>query len=52
MNIDLTEDEINILLKSGSNCLATCREGGPTHQCPDCQRLQNVMSKLQAGVSR
>jgi hypothetical protein len=50
MNIDLTGDEINILLKSGNNCLDTCHEGGPGHRCPDCQRLQQVMTKLQAGL--
>ena len=50
MKIDLTGEEINILLKSGSNCLNTCHEGGPGQHCPDCQKLQYVMSKLQAGV--
>lgn len=51
MNIDLTVEEINILLKSGSHCLSTCQEGGPDHKCPDCQKLQQVMNKLKAGVN-
>lgn len=51
MNINLTGEEISILLKSGSNCLNTCQEGGTGHQCSDCQKLQQVMSKLQAGVN-
>lgn len=51
VNIDLTEEDLNILLKSGSNCLNTCEEGGPGRECPDCQRLQHVMAKLKAGVS-
>lgn len=51
MNIDLTGDDINILVKSGNNCLNTCQEGGASHRCPDCQRLQQVLSKLQAGMS-
>jgi hypothetical protein len=50
MNIDLSAEEINVLLKSAQNCLNTCQEGGTDHQCPDCEKLQGVMSKLQAGV--
>ncbi|AHF08507.1 hypothetical protein [Desulfitobacterium metallireducens] len=51
MNIELTKDEVEILLKSGRHCLGTCEEGGPGQECPDCQRLQQVMDKLKAGVS-
>lgn len=51
MIIDLTEEEIDILLKSGSHCLNTCQEGGPDQHCPDCQKLEQVMNKLKAGVN-
>lgn len=50
MNIDLTEEEIGVLLKSGSHCLSTCHEGGPDQHCPDCQRLERAMVKLKAGA--
>lgn len=51
MNIDLTKEEVEILLKSGSHCLSTCQEGGSGQECPDCQKLKRVMDKLKAGVS-
>ena len=50
MNIDLTAEEINVLLESAQNCLNTCKEGGTDHHCPDCEKLQSIMAKLQAGV--
>lgn len=50
MNIDLTAEEIGTLLKSAQNCLNTCHDGGVSRSCPDCEKLQNIMAKLQAGV--
>lgn len=52
MNIDLAKEEISILLKACNHCLSTCQEGGSDHQCPDCQKLQQVMNKLEAGVNQ
>jgi hypothetical protein len=51
MNIDLTAEEINILLTSAKHCLNTCKEGEAGQQCPDCEKLQSIMAKLQAGVN-
>lgn len=52
IKVELTADEINILFQSIKNCLNTCHEGGPSSSCPDCQKLESVMLKLQAEVGK
>jgi len=52
VNVSLTADEVNVILQSIKNCLNSCKEGGPTTGCPDCQKLEAVMVKLQAEVGK
>ncbi len=50
--VDFSNEEINILLKSARNCLSNCHEGGLNAGCPDCQRLERVMLKMQGAVGQ
>ena len=47
-NINLTPEEIQVIMNSIENCLKTCKEGGSSKGCPDCSKLQEVKEKLQA----
>ncbi|MCO5386074.1 hypothetical protein [Desulfosporosinus sp.] len=47
-NINLTPEEIQVIINSIDNCLKTCKEGGAGTGCPDCTKLQGVKEKLQA----
>lgn len=47
-NINLTPEEVKVILSSIENCLKTCKEGGTGNACPDCTKLQGVKDKLQA----
>ena len=47
-NINLTPEEIQVILSSIENCLKTCKEGGTGNDCPDCAKLLGVKAKLQA----
>ena len=47
-NINLTPEEIQVILSSIENCLKTCKEGGTGNACPDCAKLLGVKEKLQA----
>ena len=47
-NINLTSEEIQVILNSIDNCLKTCKEGGDSKGCPDCTKLQGAKDKLQA----
>ena len=47
-NINLTPEEIQVIINSIDNCLKTCKEGGVGTGCPDCTKLQGVKDKLQA----
>jgi hypothetical protein len=47
-NINLTPEEIQVILNSIDNCLKTCKEGGIGKGCPDCSKLQGVKDKIQA----
>jgi hypothetical protein len=47
-NINLTPEEVQVILNSMDNCLKTCKEGGVGKGCPDCTKLQGVKDKLQA----
>ena len=46
--INLTPEEIKVILSSIDNCLKTCKEGGTGTGCPDCTKLQAVKEKLMA----
>ena len=46
--INLTPEEVQVILLSIENCLKTCKEGGPNTGCPDCTKLQAVKDKLMA----
>lgn len=47
-SINLTAEEVKVILQSIDNCLKTCKEGGVGTGCPDCTKLQGVKDKLQA----
>jgi len=47
-NINLTPEEVQVILNSMDNCLKTCKEGGVGKGCPDCTKLQGLKDKLQA----
>lgn len=49
-SIDLKAEEVTIILKSLKHCLDTCKEGGTEAKCPECEKVQGVMAKLQASV--
>ncbi|GAB6151981.1 hypothetical protein JCM17380_07310 [Desulfosporosinus burensis] len=46
--IDLTPEEVQVILSSIDNCLKTCKEGGAGTGCSDCTKLQGVKEKLLA----
>ncbi|GAB6152272.1 hypothetical protein JCM17380_10220 [Desulfosporosinus burensis] len=47
-NINLTPEEVQVILSSINNCLKTCKEGGTGSGCSDCTKLQGVKDKLMA----
>ena len=47
-NINLTPEEIQVILNSIDNCLKTCKEGGASTGCSDCTKLEVVKDKLKA----
>ncbi len=48
MNVELTRTEVNILLQSLANCIATCQTHAarPRAKCPDCDSAKAVRAKL------
>lgn len=44
--IDFSAEELDVIRKSLTNCRNTCHDGGPGTGCPDCQRIDAVMTKL------
>ena len=51
INLELSTEEIQVILKSIKHCLNSCHEGGTESGCPDCQKLKEIMLKIQAEVS-
>ena len=51
IKVELTAEELNLVLQSIKHCLKACKEGGPESGCPDCQKLQGVLTKLQVEVN-
>ena len=49
MTVELSRDELKILLQSLSNCLATCKTHAekPSANCPDCDAARAVKAKLE-----
>ncbi len=49
MTIELSRDEVKILLQSLSNCIDTCKTHAekPSAKCPDCDAARAVKAKLQ-----
>jgi hypothetical protein len=52
MTVELSRDEVKILLQSLANCLATCKTHAakPSAKCPDCDAAKAVKAKLQKQV--
>lgn len=44
--LNLTHQEVEMIKKSIDNCLKTCHQGGASGGCPDCQSLQQLLTKL------
>jgi len=49
MTVELSRDELKILLLSLANCLATCKTHAakPSAKCPDCDAAKAVKAKLE-----
>lgn len=47
-SINLTPEEVQVILNSFDNCLKTCKEGSVGKGCPDCTKLQEIKEKLLA----
>lgn len=50
MNIDLSAEEINVLLLSAQHCLNMNKDDGIDQRWPDNDKLHGIMAKLQSGV--
>ena len=46
MVLTITDKEANLLRKSISHCLKTCKEGGAKDGCTDCAALEELLKKL------
>lgn len=46
--LSLSEKEIELLKKSISHCLSTCKEGGSKDGCTDCAALEGILTKFPA----
>jgi hypothetical protein len=46
LSLSLTEKEAELLRKSITHCLATCKEGGAKDGCTDCASLEELLKKL------
>ena len=48
MTVELTKGEVEILLQSLANCIATCKTHAakPSAKCPDCDSAKAVRAKL------
>lgn len=55
MTLELSRGEVQILLQSLSNCIATCKTHAAraSAKCPDCDSARAVQAKLRkAGTAR
>lgn len=50
MNIELSAEEVNVLLLSAQHCLNSHQDEGTDARWPDNEQLRTVMAKLQSGV--
>lgn len=48
--ISLSNEEVDIVLKSLNHCLNTCEDSGAAANCPDCAKVQGIMTKMRARV--
>lgn len=44
--LSLNEKEIELLKKSINHCLATCKDGGASNGCKDCEAIEAVLKRL------
>lgn len=47
INLNFTEEEIEVIKISLQNCLKTCKSSGTGIQCPDCETIEKVINKLE-----
>ena len=52
MNLELSNEEIDMLLQSARHCLNSCHDGGLENNCPDCRKLEDIILKMQKAVSQ
>ncbi len=46
MVLNITEKEADLLRKSISHCLSTCKDGGAKDGCTDCAALESLLKRL------
>ncbi len=46
LTLSLTEKEAELLKKSITHCLETCKKGGTDSGCTDCEALEGVLKKI------
>lgn len=44
--LNLSEAEISLVKMSINHCLDTCKKGGASNGCKDCEALEGVLAKL------
>jgi len=47
LTLQLTEEEAALLKKSIKHCVDSCKEGGATTGCTDCERLEALLKRLE-----
>ncbi len=52
MNVDLSQNELKILVQSLQNCIETCKTHAkkPTAPCGDCDGARELQGKLQKKI--
>lgn len=46
MKVELSDNELSLLLQSLTHCLATCKHKGKAEPCEDCDAASALKSKL------
>ena len=46
VNVSLEENEIEILIMSLEHCMATCKHGGKSTGCTDCEKVERILNKI------
>ncbi len=46
MKLELSDKELNLLVQSLTNCLATCKNQGKAEPCEDCDAATALKNKI------